>query len=349
VGLRQLHPTLLVHTTWLAGRRRLVAQASVSRPPLVLNSPLALTALGALPSEFDHESAYAAWRDSDIPEEAHPELWAAFEAAGLFTENANNGNSWWDDFHWREARAYHESTRDYPFLQMNEPGAFAQDAERMHEYRDEETSPPVYSRLASEHVVELRRTDGDHDAWLERMTADERLGLEGVALLLDVCFGERGRISVADGGTCLLKSIPSGGARHPTEIFLAAFEVQGISAGIYHYDVEHHRLERVCEGQHRGAFAHATLDLFAKYETAPAAAFAFTSRVERAMWRYRDPRSFRAVLVDVGHAVTAYRHVARLLGYRTYAYGKMRDGEVADLLEIDRLVQPPLYVGTLVP
>lgn len=349
MGLRQLHPTLLVHTAWLAGRRRLVAQASASRPPLVLNSPLALTALGALPPEFDRESAHVAWRDSDIPEEVHPELWAAFEAAGLFTDNTSNGDSWWNEFHWREARAYHESTRDYPFLQMNEPGAFAQDAERMHEYRDEEPSPPVYLHLDTESGVELPRSNGDPDALLERMTAEERLGLKGVALLLDVCFGERGRISVADGGTCLLKSIPSGGARHPTEIFLAAFELSGIAAGIYHYDVEHHRLEQVREGQHRDAFAHATLDLFAKYETAPAAAFAFTSRVERAMWRYRDPRSFRAVLVDVGHAVTAFRHVARLLGYRTYAYGKMRDGEVADLLDVDRLAQPPLYVGTLVP
>ena len=52
------------------------------------------------------------------------------------------------------------------------------------------------------------------------------------------------------------------------------------------------------------------------------AAVVFTSLVERAMWRYRDPRSFRAILVDVGHAVMAYRHVARTLGFRTYAYQK---------------------------
>ena len=93
----------------------------------------------------------------------------------------------------------------------------------------------------------------------------------------------------------------------------------------------------------------ATLDLFSKYDTAPAAALVFTSLVERAMWRYRDPRSFRAILVDVGHAVMAYRRVARMLGFRTYAYQKMRDSEVASILGIDRVTQPPLYVGTLVP
>jgi SagB-type dehydrogenase family enzyme len=335
---------------WLAGRRRLVAQASASQPPLVLNHPLALSALGALPSAFDRERAGVAWRASGIAEEAHAELWTAFEAAGLFAEISANGATWWDDFHWREARAYHESTRDYPFLQMNEPGAFASDAERMHEYRDEEPSPPVYQRLGDGAVVKLpgSSADDDPDERLRSMSVDDRLGLSGIGLLLDVCFGERGRIGVADGSACLLKSIPSGGARHPTEIFLAAFDVRGIAPGVYHYSVEHHCLEQVQTGQRRDAFAHATLDLFTKCDAPPAAALVFTSRVERAMWRYRDPRSFRAILVDVGHAVTAYRHVARLLGFRTYAYGKMRDGEVADLLGIDRVVQPPLYVGTLV-
>ena len=45
----------------------------------------------------------------------------------------------------------------------------------------------------------------------------------------------------------------------------------------------------------------------------------------------------------------AYRHVARTLGFRTYAYQKMRDREIAELVGVDRVSQPPLYVGTLVP
>jgi SagB-type dehydrogenase family enzyme len=146
-----------------------------------------------------------------------------------------------------------------------------------------------------------------------------------------------------------MKSIPSGGGRHPTEIFLAAFDVDGIPAGVYHYDVESHRLDRVSDGQQREAFADATLDLFAKYETPPAAALVFTSLVERSMWRYRDPRSFRAILVDVGHAVMAYRRVGRMLGFRTYALQKMNDSQMAALLGLDRVAQPPLYAGTLVP
>jgi SagB-type dehydrogenase family enzyme len=342
--LPRLQPTLLVHTAWVTGRRRLVAQASASRPPLVLNHPVALTALTSLPAEFDREGAVRVWRDAGVPDDAHDELWDAFESAGLFAEDG--AGSWWDELEWREARAYHESTRDYPFLQMSEPGAFATDTRRMHEYRTEDDQPPLYQHLGDE-AIELPR-EADADTWLERLNASERHGIEGVALLLDVCFGERGRVKVADGSSCVLKSIPSGGGRHPTEVFLAAFDLPGIPVGVHHYDVEHHRLEVVRPGQQREAFARATFDLFTRYATPPVAALVFTSLVERAMWRYRDPRSFRAVLVDVGHAVMAYRQVARMLGFRTFAYPKMRDGEVAELVGVDRVTQPPLYVGTLV-
>jgi SagB-type dehydrogenase family enzyme len=218
----------------------------------------------------------------------------------------------------------------------------------MEAYREQASAPSPYQHLGHDGAIDLRRYGDAADTLLAQMAADERLGMPGLELLLDVCFGERGRIGVPGDATCLLKSIPSGGARHPTEVFVAAFDLPGLADGVYHYDVDGHRLERIRAGGHRDAFAEATLDLFAKHDAAPAAALVFTSLVERAMWRYRDPRSFRAILVDVGHAVMAYRHVARALGFRTYALQKMRDSDVAELIGVDRIAQPPLYVGTLV-
>ncbi len=347
-----MHPALLVHTTWIAGRRRLVAQAWAGRAPLILNHPSALAALAALPEAFDRAGAGAAWEAAGLSPEAAGQLWDALDQAGLLTEPGDSPDGWWDDLDWGEARVYHRATRDYPFLQMDERQAFADDAQRMEDYRDEAPPPALYQHLGSDGVVALPARLGDDDSpdeRLEGLSTEERRSLPGIGLLLDVCFGERGQISVAARGRCLLKSIPSGGARHPTEVFLAAFDVPGLEPGVYHYDVEHHRLERVREGQLRGEFAAATLDLFARHDEPPAALLVFTSLVERAMWRYRDPRSFRAIMVDVGHAVTAYRRAARALGFRTYAYQKMNDREVAGLVGVDPVAQPPLYTGTLVP
>jgi SagB-type dehydrogenase family enzyme len=351
MGLRRLHPALLIHAVRLKGRRRLVAHASEARPPLILNDPAALSALSALPSEFDRRSAGEAWRAAGVPETAHDELWAGFEAAGLFVASEQDRDAWWDELGWSEARAYHAATRDYPFLQMDQRDAVARDGQRMEEYREEAPGPSPYQHLGGDGRIRLPglAENESPDDWLGRLSPADRRGAQGLSLLLDVCFGERGQVAVAGGFNCLLKSIPSGGARHPTEVFVAAFDLGGVPAGIYHYDVEHHELEGVARGQHRDGFAEATADLFGRYDTPPAAALVFTSRVERSMWRYRDPRSFRAILVDVGHAVMAYRRVAQMLGFRTFAYQKMQDSKVAELLGIDRAAQPPLYIGTLVP
>jgi SagB-type dehydrogenase family enzyme len=313
-----------------------------------LRDARALHALSALPKTFDREGASKAWSVAGIDEGLHAHLWEGFQSAGLFSLEAGEGATWWDELGWPEARTYHESTRDYPFLQMDQPGAFASDRRRMEMYSETSAPPPRYQHVGNGLVELPRLAEGEAlDDRLQRMSRDERTGGTGLALLLDVCFGQRGEIAVAGEGRCLLKSIPSGGARHPTEIFVGVFGLAGVRPGVYHYDVERHGLERVRDGQHRDRFARATLDLFAKHSAPPSACLVFTSRVERAMWRYRDPRSFRAILVDVGHAVMAYRQVARLLGFKTYALQKMRDAEVARLIGVDQTVQPPLYAGTL--
>jgi hypothetical protein len=66
------------------------------------------------------------------------------------------------------------------------------------------------------------------------------------------------------------------------------------------------------------------------------------------MWRYREARSWRAVLIDVGHAVMFYRHVALRLGYNLYTYQKFDDKLIGCILGVDIIKQSPLYVGTII-
>lgn len=347
----RLHPALLIHTAPVGEARRLVAQVSASRAPLVFNHPLALSALALLPGEFDRVSAGAAWRSGGVDDSHHDALWSAFCDAGVFIDASDEpADGWWERLGWREAATYHSATRDYPFVQMDSRGAWATDAGRMDIYREQSPAPSEYLTRAAAAQVQLERAGvrESPDDRLAQMSEEDRTGIAGLGLLLDVCFGERAHLIAAGDARCVLKSIPSGGARHPTEVYVAALTMSGLPQGIYHYNVEHHRLDCVRVGDHSAQLAHATFDLFVKHDRPPLAVVLFTSNVARAMWRYRDPRSFRAVLVDVGHAVAAYRYAARILGFRTYALQKMRDAVVADMLGVDRITQPPLYAATLV-
>jgi SagB-type dehydrogenase family enzyme len=172
--------------------------------------------------------------------------------------------------------------------------------------------------------------------------------MPGLSLLFDVCFGERGRMRFGKQGEFLHKSIPSGGARHPTEVFLVAFDGGPVLAGVHHYNVEHHRLDLIRAGDYFEVCARTTFDLFKKFDSPPIALVVFTALYERAMWRYRDPRSWRAVMVDIGHGLMAMRRVAAALGFAQYTYQKFDDDALCDLLGLNPVRQTPLFVGTLV-
>jgi hypothetical protein len=73
----------------------------------------------------------------------------------------------------------------------------------------------------------------------------------------------------------------------------------------------------------------------------------FTALFERSMWRYRDPRSWRAVLADVGHAVALFRVVSRRLGWGHHTCQTFCDSAISRLLRLEPLRQAPLLVATL--
>ncbi|MEA2494877.1 MAG: hypothetical protein QOJ29_2788, partial [Thermoleophilaceae bacterium] len=114
-----------------------------------------------------------------------------------------------------------------------------------------------------------------------------------------------------------------GGARHPTELGIALDPGWGELAGQWWYDSSAHTLDPgrvpyVANGE----------------SLSGSAVFSVTSRVERAMWRYRDVRAFRPVLYDAGHIVETLITVIRLAGWSAQwvvAPAFIEDGGTADV------------------
>lgn len=352
----RLHPGLLIYPAPIAGERVLIAELSSSLPPLILRHPRIPWAITVLPERFTAAEALARWTDDPVFAEHAEAFWEVLVNEGLAIPAADDSPAvrrfdTWSAFGWAEASVYHEATRDYPFLKMDEPDAFPVEEARMEDYVKVQKPPSIYQSRPSAFTVSLPERlprDAAVATHLASLSAAQRRGIEGLGFLFDYCYGERGTEPFSVQGSFLRKTIPSGGARHPTEVFFAAFSGAPVEPGVYHYNVEHHRLDCVRPGDHRDAFEHATFDLFQKFDSPPFGLLVFTSLVERAMWRYREARSARAVLVDVGHALMVYRGIAQALGIDVYTYQKVRDAELSELLGIDPLTQPPLFVGTLV-
>ncbi|MGX1166742.1 SagB-type dehydrogenase family enzyme [Bradyrhizobium sp. USDA 372] len=351
----RINPLLLIYPSTINGNRSFVIQTSASRSPLIQKSADVAWALAALPERFTVEDATQCWSEVISIDAATNLLDTLIAERVIVAEDEGDASiersDCWISYGWNEAASFQEATRDYPFVKMNDPGAFDVDRRRMQSYVEISPPPSIYQTFDAAFSIEFPpRLEGSEsaNAALRKMSPSDKRGVPGLGLFFDVCFGKRSVEPFDIQGEFLRKSIPSGGARHPTEIFFAAFDNSPLAAGSYHYNVEHHRLDCIRPGNHAVAMRKATFDLFQKFDRHPMGLITFTSLVERAMWRYRDPRSPRAILIDVGHALMIYRTVANALGFDTYTYQKIRDSELCDAIGIDRIRQPPLFVGTLV-
>lgn len=108
-------------------------------------------------------------------------------------------------------------------------------------------------------------------------------------------------------GPIVLKTSPSGGARHPTD--LAVIVGHGWPSqlrGAWWYDGDQH------------ALTPADPDVPLEVDLPPTGiAMILSSHVERAMWRYRDVRAFRPVLIDAGHVLETLDLAVQATGWHS--------------------------------
>jgi SagB-type dehydrogenase family enzyme len=138
-----------------------------------------------------------------------------------------------------------------------------------------------------------------------------------------------------------LKTSPSGGARHAIECYVVCRNVQGVSAGIYHYAGDRHALERL-----RGAVSLERMQAYVPSSSyfANASAMVFFAAVfERIIWRYAYSRAYRAALVEAGHVCQTFCLTATWLGLAPYCVMGLADTLVEADLGLDGITESVLY------
>ena len=131
-----------------------------------------------------------------------------------------------------------------------------------------------------------------------------------------------------------LRVNPSSGDLHPTEAYLIAGPIDGLSnqAAVYHYAPLYHTLE------HRVSLS--TTEWRALVDSLPNGTFlvALTSIYWRESWKYGE-RAFRYCHHDVGHAIGTLAVAAATLGWQTRLLD-VADSELSVLLAIDHQTGP---------
>jgi SagB-type dehydrogenase family enzyme len=254
----------------------------------------------------------------------------------------------WGAGGWSDAIFHHYATWDYPFIDYTTPAGFREDVRRMNQFFVEEPDPNWYKDYpgaASRIDCGYPHTFGELGSLCDFVeSSKEPIALSGdlIKRVCSIVFSPMYAWDYSPGKNqpLILKACPSGGARHPSEVYLACKHVEGIPDGFHHFCPHGAQLEFL--GHVEDEIYPFFSSLPEEHVLGPFAVFIVTSLFERNMFRYREPRTFRSVHLDAGHIVGALRSLGQAAGLRVVVRFDVNDSLVEGFTGSTRLAEGPM-------
>ena len=214
-----------------------------------------------------------------------------------------------------------------------------------------EQRPKLFKSLTNAKKIPLPKTKFPTSEFVEvllkrkthRKFSSQQLPLTSVSELLSLVWGVTGYFRSPVFGRLIHKTSPSGGARHPGEVYLMALRVKGLRRGLYHYHPQRHQLELISTNatpeKAKLYCAHQS------YARSAAALFLMTAIFRRTMWKYPKGRAYRVVLLETGHLCQTFCLVATWLGLAPFCTAALSDKAIEKDLKIDGISESILYVA----
>jgi SagB-type dehydrogenase family enzyme len=144
-------------------------------------------------------------------------------------------------------------------------------------------------------------------------------------------------------GQVVFKTVPSAGARHPLETYLAVKNIRGLEPGIYRYLGDSHKLVGMQDLADPGpALREAGMgqDCLA----AAAVTFCWAAIPYRTEWRYHT-LAHKPILLDTGHVCQNLYLACEALGLGTVAVAAYDQQKIDELLGLDGMEEFVIYLA----
>lgn len=242
-----------------------------------------------------------------------------------------------------EAGFFHTATKRVRFWSPHEARQRAREQSRV------SRMPSPIKRYAGAPSIDLPSPRGADD--FARVARDRRtwrrfsrvpVAIGELATVLGLSAGVQKWVRTG-GRRLALKTSPSGGARHPVEAYVVARAVEGVRAGIYHYEPSRHALERIGRAPSM-ARIRSYMPSSGHFALASAIVF-FTAVLERQLWRYPYSRAYRAALIEAGHVCQTFCLAGTALGLAPFSVMGLADAVIEQDLGVDGITEPVLYAA----
>ena len=146
-------------------------------------------------------------------------------------------------------------------------------------------------------------------------------------------------------GEFLLKTSPSGGAKHPVEVYPLVLNVKDLEAGLYHYSTRDNALVLLKKGDFRESAVQWCAHQ--QWIRNTAVVFFMTAVLPRNMWKYRHSRALRIVLLETGHLGQTFHLICTQLGLAPFTTAATYDEAIEAFLEIDGITETLVYTASV--
>jgi SagB-type dehydrogenase family enzyme len=243
------------------------------------------------------------------------------------------------------ALAFHHATTDAPFVRPDDGDS------ALGPPLADEPPPPLFKAYPRAPRVYLPRAlapidAGYRDVLFGRRTgrrfADQPLALPVLAALLHHAFAPLHFVDAGGAGVATMRAHASGGGRHEQECYVGVRAADGVPPGLYHYDALGHALEQLRPGFDPARAA----DLCCgQWWVADAAVVIWvTARFERLMWKYRHPRAYRVLHMNLGSLMQSFSTTATALGLAPFVTAALRDRDTDRYLGVDGVTESVMAV-----
>jgi SagB-type dehydrogenase family enzyme len=177
-----------------------------------------------------------------------------------------------------------------------------------------------------------------------RSFGSEPVSLVHVATMLHAGYGVTHTLDRPDGTAIApLRSVPSGGALYPLELYVLATNVDGLDPGLYHFDPLRRSLEVLRVEDPMPALLE--ISTYPEIVGGTAVTFFVTLVIWRTRFKY-GPRGYRFALLEAGHVVQNLLLAATALGLASVPLGGFYDSRADRYLGVDGVHESTIYTAS---
>jgi SagB-type dehydrogenase family enzyme len=250
----------------------------------------------------------------------------------------------WAEKGWAECFDYLRSTWDFPFENYARGGQ-TRDRQRMIAYAEARPDDSRFLERKGRPADLLPEIDAALEYLNQDRTVDHgslfaHLAHTAAAAALPLARPK----SRTPGADYMKRTSPSGGCRHPSELYVLALDVPGLDRGAYHVSVGERRLGHVGDLDPTDVLREKLPGAF-RLVAPPRAIFVVSTVFERNMYRYREPRTLRTVFYDAGHIGGLIEEMCDRSGMIAHGHHGFQDSYLANVIASGSLaIESPAYL-----